>query len=132
MAPYKSPFADPSAVQKIAGDLKTLSTKSVDIEEGIVKAKRQVDEIFQKYGSDFSILSEIPSFFSEFSKVIVFYAAPATSSVHETVCLRISPKQATSPAMWPQKSNLNLTVICQFRIFAYTALHVFWYMQIFL
>jgi hypothetical protein len=82
MAPFESPFANPSAVKKIADDLNRLSTQAVDIEVGVDKAKQEAVKVAQKYQADFNILSKIPSFFDNFAAVIILnliLSAPATN-----------------------------------------------------
>ena len=115
MAPYNSPLADPGAVTKIITDVKVLSTTAVDIEERVVKAKREAEEVFKKYGSDFGILGEVPPFFDQYAAVIIFSCI--SRSLAETICLRKSSAQTTSPAMWLHKSHLNMTV-CHLLIYA--------------
>ncbi len=47
-------------------------------------------------------------------------------TIHEHFCLSVSAKKTTWHAMWLPKSRPNLTV-CDFRIYAYITLQVFWY-----
>ena len=115
MAPYKSPLADPTVVNKISTDVKKLSNESVDIEERVAKAKREAADVFQKYGSDFGILGEVPPFFDQYAAVIIF--SYISRSLAETICLRKLAAQTTRPAMWLKKSHLNMTV-CDLCIYA--------------